>query len=80
MGDLLSAPPNRRKQPFLEILHEKCIGCGACVAVCEPISLQLEGLDLKFEAETCISCVECFRVCPTAAVVPTRGRYYKDLE
>lgn len=74
----MSAPAKSAVRPFLEILHERCVACAACVAVCEPESLVLHGLTLVFDAESCTSCVDCFRVCPAAALAPTSGRYYRE--
>ena len=67
------------REPFLEILHERCIQCAACVAVCDPEALLLRDMTLIFDAQACTRCVDCFRVCPSAALAPTRGRYYREI-
>ena len=75
----MSAARSSAADPFLEILHDQCIECAACVAVCEPESLTLSGLQLLFDAESCTACVECLRVCPAAALAPTSGSYYREI-
>ena len=65
-------------EPFLRIARNLCLSCAACVAVCEPQSLLLRGLELTFGALTCTGCSECLRICPTAALLPTAGRFYKE--
>ncbi len=67
-------------RPFLQILHERCIRCGACIAVCLPESLVLRRMELRFHSQTCTKCVECFRICPAAALAPASGRYYKGVK
>ena len=54
---------------FLRIDQDRCLSCGACVAVCPAEALLLEGLDLRFDREACVRCGECFSICPRAALV-----------
>ena len=70
--------PDGSSRPFLEILHERCIQCAACVAVCGPEALLLRDNRLVFVTENCTRCVDCFRACPSAALSPTGGRYYRE--
>lgn len=52
---------------MVEILKEKCIGCGQCVKECFPNCLTL--IDGKAHANhTCIECGHCYAVCPTNAI------------
>ena len=52
---------------MVEILKEKCIGCGQCVKECFPNCLTL--VDGKAHADhTCIECGHCYAVCPTNAI------------
>lgn len=47
-----------------------CVGCGACIAVCEhPAAVELVsipevGIRPRFDRNTCSSCKECLQICP----------------
>lgn len=51
-------------------ITDKCIGCGACAAVC-PVSCISQG-DSHYEIDknTCIGCGTCAGVCPVGAPEP----------
>ena len=52
---------------MVEILTEKCIGCGQCVKECFPKCLSI--VDGKACAnDMCIDCGHCYAVCPTNAI------------
>jgi len=53
---------------MVRVLKEKCIGCGACVAVC-PEGFELKGGKsiVKNEKAKCIK--EAIAACPTGAIV-----------
>jgi len=55
---------------FLRIDRDRCLSCGACVAVCPAEALLLEGLHLRFDREECVRCGECLSICPRAALLP----------
>ena len=56
----------------VEIDREKCIGCGACIAVCPSETLSLEDGKAVVSGSQSLSCGHCEAVCPQAAVsVPT---------
>lgn len=52
----------------------KCIGCGACVAVCpvEAISFDEDGKAV-IDKTKCIKCGTCEAVCPVDAIKIKRG-------
>lgn len=52
---------------MVEILTEKCIGCGQCLKECFPNCLSI--VDGKACAnDMCIDCGHCYAVCPTNAI------------
>ncbi|CAG1772908.1 2-oxoglutarate ferredoxin oxidoreductase subunit delta [uncultured bacterium] len=55
----------------LDIDHDKCYSCGACVAVCPPDSLFLSKLTLQVDDTTCTRCNRCVAMCPVHALALT---------
>ncbi len=52
----------------VEIDQEKCIGCGACIAVCPSETLALENGKAAVSGRQSLSCGHCEAVCPEGAV------------
>jgi NAD-dependent dihydropyrimidine dehydrogenase PreA subunit len=52
----------------LDIDHDRCYSCGACVAVCPPDSLFLLDLHLTVDHNTCTRCDRCVAMCPVHAL------------
>jgi len=50
------------------ISEEKCVGCGACVAVCPVEAISQDGDKYKIDAETCVDCGACAGECPSEAI------------
>lgn len=48
---------------------KKCIGCGACLAVCPEDAITLVGGKAVIDGEACIGCGECMTVCPVKAII-----------
>lgn len=46
--------------------EEKCVDCGACIAVCLPQALRLNSQTwkLEFDKEKCVFCELCVKACP----------------
>lgn len=62
-----------RLQPLLQDIRrndERCVHCGACVAVCPSDALTLERPHMKvaFQADECVACGECVPTCPVRAM------------
>ncbi|MBO4299712.1 MAG: glycyl-radical enzyme activating protein [Clostridia bacterium] len=53
-----------RPQPLLHA--DKCVGCGACEAVCPEGCHRMEGR--RFESARCSQCMRCVQVCPSGAL------------
>ncbi len=51
----------------LEINHDRCMHCGACVGVCPEDSLFLNDLMLEVD-ESCTECGICVKTCPVNAL------------
>ena len=53
----------------LEIDHERCISCGACVSPCPVQAIsQDENWDVVFDEEKCIGCRICVYACPMGVI------------
>lgn len=60
----------------IEILKERCKGCGICIAVCQTEVLRLSGdtneqgyaYPVVEKNESCLICVLCEMVCPDFAI------------
>jgi len=53
----------------LEIDHERCISCGACVSPCPVKAIsQDENWDIVFDEEKCIGCRICVHACPMRVI------------
>jgi ferredoxin len=50
------------------INEEKCVGCGACVAVCPVEAISQNGDKYKIDANTCADCGACAGECPSEAI------------
>lgn len=61
-------PETQEKQPQILFYTSKCIGCNACVAVCNTGAQVATADGHAFLRERCISCGACAEVCPTGAM------------
>jgi len=70
---------SRQALPLID--HDRCTGCGRCVAACPPLVLWLDtespnGMGDKHavlhDAAGCTSCAQCFVVCPFDAITMVR--------
>jgi ferredoxin len=60
--------PQARPNTYLDIDHNLCHSCGACVAVCPPDCLFLAGLALTVDQDACTACNRCVAICPVQAL------------
>jgi len=58
--------PDRQMQFFAD----RCIGCGACLAVCSQQAHRLTNGDRQFDRALCTTCGSCASVCYPKAMVP----------
>jgi heterodisulfide reductase subunit A len=68
-GDVVEVAPLR-----VQIVEERCRGCGRCVAVCPFDAITMCGTDLeptaRVEPSLCRGCNLCCAACPTSAAEP----------
>jgi pyruvate formate lyase activating enzyme len=66
-------PESWRGAPEVGFLAERCVGCGACVKVCEHGALRLQGGKAVRDRARCTVCGACVAACPHDAL-ETIGR------
>ena len=57
---------------MLYVSAERCDGCGACLEVCSPGAIRLEGGKAIIDQDRCTQCGECIEACPQGAISWTR--------
>jgi len=62
-------PETLRGKPELQWFPEKCIGCGACVRVCQVQAHGVEDGQRVFHRARCVACGACARECYAEALV-----------
>lgn len=53
---------------MIKIDKEKCIGCGACVAVCPHDAIEMKDGKAVIDQKKCKDCKECIKICPVDAI------------
>ncbi len=61
-------PESKKLQPEIGFQAEKCIGCGACVAVCPNGAHRLKDGEHIFDRTKCTACGACTKACVTEAL------------
>ncbi len=58
-----------QKYKVLQIDHEKCVSCGACISPCPTKALSFDSdWTLEFEETKCVACRTCITACPIKAI------------
>jgi NAD-dependent dihydropyrimidine dehydrogenase PreA subunit len=58
----------------LELIEEKCTGCGMCVTVCPHAVFSVEGNIARIvDRDACMECGACEKNCPFGAVAVNSG-------
>lgn len=60
-------PETQAVQPQLMVLTDRCVGCGACKAVCPRKAVRLEGGKAVTDRGLCTACGTCQKVCKADA-------------
>ena len=61
-------PETWSKQPQLQQLVDKCIGCSTCVGVCPQNAISLAGNRISIDRSKCDSCGKCAEACPSGSL------------
>ncbi len=61
-------PESIRPEPQLAYDPRRCVGCGACAAVCPARCHRMENGVHLFDRRDCIGCMRCAQVCPSKAL------------
>jgi dihydropyrimidine dehydrogenase (NAD+) subunit PreA len=57
----------------VQVIPNKCVGCGECVISCFYDAITVEGVEVAVDQEKCDICGMCVEKCPTGAVTIVRG-------
>jgi len=61
-------PESILKEPQLEWIKHKCIGCKTCIEICEQGSLMFNETGLQIDRKKCNGCGRCAEECPSTAL------------
>ena len=61
-------PESIFKEPQLEWIKHKCIGCKTCIEICEQHSLSFNEVGLQIDRKKCNGCGKCAEECPSTAL------------
>ena len=54
---------------MIEVISEKCVGCGACIRSCAYDAIKLEDKLAVIDADKCVLCGACVQSCPFEAIL-----------
>lgn len=54
---------------MIEVIIEKCVGCGACLKACAYDAIQVEDLLAEIDIDKCVLCGACVQACPFDAII-----------
>lgn len=60
-------PESNTAEPKLFFLEERCVGCGACAAVCPNAAIRISGGKARTDRAVCTVCGACVSACPVSA-------------
>ncbi len=69
-------PEGQRMQPDVMLYEQRCIGCGACMALCNQHKL-IDGAHI-YDPVGCTQCGQCAEICPAEAIELCGRRYDAD--
>jgi len=61
-------PETLNRDPELEWIQQKCIGCNSCTKVCQTGAFSLVNGKPSFQKSLCIACFDCVEVCYAEAI------------
>lgn len=54
---------------MIEVIDQKCVGCGACLRACAYDAIRIEDKLAIIDADKCVLCGACVQACPFDAIV-----------
>ncbi len=54
---------------MIEVIYDKCVGCGACVKVCAYDAIKIEDNLANINVDKCTLCGACVQACPFEAIM-----------
>ncbi|MFX0023252.1 MAG: glycyl-radical enzyme activating protein [Candidatus Hermodarchaeota archaeon] len=61
-------PESILKEPQLEWIKHKCIGCRSCIEICDLQAISFNEVGLQINRKICNSCGKCVEECPSTAL------------
>jgi len=61
-------PETLNKNPQLEWIQQKCIGCNSCTEICPTGAFSSGNREIHFQKEDCTNCFRCLSVCYAEAI------------
>lgn len=62
-----SNPESHAQNPQLMVLHDRCVGCKACVSICKKQAIGIVDGKAVTDRSKCIACGDCVSVCAARA-------------
>ena len=54
---------------MIEVIIEKCVGCGACLKACAYDAIKIEAKLAEIDIDKCVLCGACVQACPFDAII-----------
>ena len=52
----------------VQINLDECDRCGACVAICPALAIEIDEFEVVIEQDKCTRCLICIKTCPIGAI------------
>ncbi len=52
----------------MKVDKEKCLSCGACIAMCPTQAISMKNGKAEINKKKCIKCGTCMQICPVGAI------------
>ncbi|NLM90088.1 MAG: 4Fe-4S binding protein, partial [Candidatus Cloacimonetes bacterium] len=59
---------------MIEVLIEKCVGCGACLRACAYDAIKIEEKLAIIDSDKCVLCGACVSACPFDAILLRKAK------
>jgi electron transfer flavoprotein alpha subunit len=58
-----------KEKGMIEVIVEKCVGCGACLKACAYDAIKIESRLADIDTDKCVLCGACVQSCPFEAII-----------